>query len=62
VIIIIKEGTRPSEREWKFNCANCGTIFECLQGEGLFYSDQRDGDVLTYVCPTCDRTCYGRLK
>lgn len=59
---IIQRGTPPTEREWNFYCANCRTIFECLQGEGHFASDQRGGDTLTIQCPVCDRTCFGSMK
>ncbi|MBB5462894.1 RNase P subunit RPR2 [Paraburkholderia sp. Cpub6] len=59
---IIQRGRPPSEREWKFTCTNCRTIFECMQSEGRLTSDQLDGDTLSIACPVCDRTCYGSPK
>lgn len=59
---IIERGTPPSEREWKFSCSICRTIFECTQKEGRFQSDQIDGDTLATSCPVCDKTCYGSPK
>jgi hypothetical protein len=59
---IIQRGTIPEEREWKFSCYTCRTRFECLQSEGRYTWDQRDGDYLTVSCPVCARTCGGSLK
>jgi hypothetical protein len=59
---IIKRGTIPDEREWKFDCT-CGTVFECLQKEVTVRNDQREaGSYATYACPVCARECYGSRK
>jgi hypothetical protein len=54
---IIKEGKKPSEKEYEFTCRLCGTIFIAFRGECEFEHDQRDGDFLLYVCPVCSTPC-----
>lgn len=59
---IIERGTLPHEREWKAMCTNCRTRFECLESEGKFMEDQRDGAYLLVACPVCSNQCYGSRK
>lgn len=59
---IIKRGTLPADRKWKFECTHCRTTFECAQCEGQLISDQRDGDTLKVPCPVCKSPCYGSPK
>ncbi|WP_186194456.1 hypothetical protein [Burkholderia gladioli] len=59
---IIKQGILPQYREWKGKCYFCGTEFECLQNEGEYAIDQRDGDYLRVNCPICEKQCALGLK
>lgn len=51
---IIRRGTPPREKEYKFRC-NCGTIFECVESEGRTFHDPREqGTFLIVRCPVCE--------
>lgn len=47
--------------EWKMEntCNNCQTKVELqLQDFKTYVSDQRDGDAVTYECPTCNKLVW----
>lgn len=59
---IITRGRVPEERTYRFECTHCRTVFEAIQRECQYISDQRDGDCMRYNCPVCTRACYASVK
>lgn len=56
---IIKHGLLPEERVYRVTCIACKCVFDAEQSEGVYVSDQRDGDFVRFKCPTCNRDVYG---
>lgn len=57
---IIKEGKVPTGTK-RFECKECGCIFEADKSEYVFPSSlafQRDGIVAECKCPTCNRFAF----
>ncbi len=59
---IIKQGIPPEKRECIWKCYKCKTEVEYLVEESKVFSDFRDGDSYTVLCPTCKSIIYGKLK
>jgi uncharacterized protein with PIN domain len=55
---IIKQGKLPEEKEYECTCRYCKTEFAFRQGEAETVYDQRDGNSLKILCPTCKRECW----
>lgn len=55
---IIKRGRSVRERSTEWNCQACNSTIEAKRSEGEFFSDQRDGDAIIFVCPVCDEKNY----
>ena len=58
---IIEKGVSPDDKTYRERCGYCKTLFEFDRKEAKFTSDQRDGDFLTVMCPTCARPVYVQL-
>lgn len=52
---IIKTGTVPSERVWRGECRNCGSVVEAREGELKHIThDQREAISFSWeICPVC---------
>ena len=58
---ILKPGRIPNTKK-KFNCGYCGCIFICDKEECKYHLDQKDGDYLEAICPTCKRSVFVSIK
>jgi len=41
--------------EYKSTCGDCGTKVALLPTDTTFISDKRDGDAISWDCPTCNQ-------
>lgn len=57
---IIKKGKTPKTTK-RFTCHNCGCVFECEVNEYNVTFDQKDGNYIDAVCPTCGKRVYRDL-
>jgi Zn finger protein HypA/HybF involved in hydrogenase expression len=56
---IIKQGNLNIARKpLRFECKNCGTIFEAIKQEYIYCGDQREGDNWKCECPLCRGAVY----
>lgn len=57
---IIKHGTPPKDKVYKFSCKKCGTIFECLGQEVKkdISGSYRGESFNEYNCPVCMERCF----
>ena len=53
---ILKPGKLPEDGSAEPLCRHCGCEFRVRQGEGAYHSDQRDGDFISFTCPTCRKS------
>lgn len=64
---VIKQGDLSlTKKKFRFECKECGCIFECTENECTLSFDMEDGGILPIVkreCPTCNNwvlfECYG---
>lgn len=55
---IIKQGTPPQDREYRFGCRSCGTIFVC-KGSEIKRNYSYTGESYNECnCPTCGHCCF----
>lgn len=56
---IIKKGDlNIAKKPLRFECKNCGTIFEAIKQEYIYCGDQREGDNWKCECPLCHGAVY----
>ena len=56
---IIKQGDLNIARKpLRFECKNCGTVFEAIKQEYIYCGDQRKGDNWKCECPLCHGAVY----
>ena len=60
---IIREGSIDFlYRPIRFECHQCGCIFEAAKGEYEYCGNQREGDDYKISCPFCCKICYSIKK
>ena len=58
---IIKSGKLDIDKEAEFSCRHCSAVISAKRGEGLYTSDQRDGDYIRFQCPYCNKLIHVSL-
>lgn len=57
---IVKQGDLAKTKKiLRFNCNECGCVFECFANECVAESDLRNGIEYRHDCPTCKKTVWG---
>lgn len=48
----------PADKPWQMesDCVQCGTVVELEIGDVKGHSDSREGDYVSWDCPTCRRS------
>lgn len=59
---ILKRGELPAKQVFMGSCFYCKTEVRCAREDGVFSSDQRDGDMLKIDCPVCHHQMWAYPK
>lgn len=59
---IIKQGRLTADEVYQGECNGCGTEVEFQRKEARYVNDQRDGDALVVVCPTCKNEIWTAVR
>lgn len=59
---VLREGRLAEDDIYQGECFHCGAVVEFQRKEARYVSDQRDGDALVVVCPTCSNEIWTAVR